>query len=56
MDLKLIVTFVLRVGLELPTIEVRFQNLTVEADCEVVQGKPIPTIWNTISSAFSVSF
>ncbi|XWS76714.1 hypothetical protein CRYUN_Cryun01aG0201500 [Craigia yunnanensis] len=41
------------VGLELPTIEVRFQNLSVEADCEVVQGKPIPTLWNTISSVFS---
>ncbi|KAE8693681.1 ABC transporter G family member 37 [Hibiscus syriacus] len=42
-----------RVGLDLPTIEVRFQNLSVEADCEVVQGKPITTLWNTISSAFS---
>ncbi|TYH43288.1 hypothetical protein ES332_D11G117600v1 [Gossypium tomentosum] len=42
-----------RVGLEFPTIEVRFQNLSVEADCEVVQGKPIPTLWNTITSVFS---
>ncbi|XP_039012083.1 pleiotropic drug resistance protein 3-like [Hibiscus syriacus] len=42
-----------RVGLELSTIEVRFQNLSVEADCELVQGKPIPTLWNTISSVFS---
>ncbi|XVF71507.1 hypothetical protein PTKIN_Ptkin12aG0043400 [Pterospermum kingtungense] len=42
-----------RVGLELPTIEVRFQNLSVEADCEVVQGKPIPTLWNTVTSVFS---
>ncbi|KAK5783684.1 hypothetical protein PVK06_038197 [Gossypium arboreum] len=46
-------TFVLRVGLEFPTLEVRFQNLSVEADCEVVQGKPIPTLWNTITSVFS---
>ncbi|KAE8697218.1 ABC transporter G family member 42 [Hibiscus syriacus] len=43
----------LQVGLEYPTIEVRFQNLSVEADCEVVQGKPIPALWNTITSVFS---
>ncbi|KAK8711422.1 hypothetical protein V6N13_146704 [Hibiscus sabdariffa] len=49
----LTVTFVLRVGLELSTIEVRFQNLSVEAHCEVVQGKPIPTLWNTITGVFS---
>ncbi|KAG8477556.1 hypothetical protein CXB51_030215 [Gossypium anomalum] len=42
-----------RVGLEFPTIEVRFQNLSVEADCEVVQGKPIPTLWSTITTVFS---
>ncbi|XP_052877846.1 pleiotropic drug resistance protein 3-like isoform X3 [Gossypium arboreum] len=42
-----------RVGLEFPTLEVRFQNLSVEADCEVVQGKPIPTLWNTITSALT---
>ncbi|KAG4119906.1 hypothetical protein ERO13_D11G108000v2 [Gossypium hirsutum] len=40
-------------GLEFPTIDVRFQNLSVEADCEVVQGKPIPTLWNTITTVFS---
>ncbi|XP_039008350.1 pleiotropic drug resistance protein 3-like [Hibiscus syriacus] len=37
-----------RVGLQLSTIEVRFQNLSVEADCEVVQGMPIPTLWTII--------
>ncbi|XVF22005.1 hypothetical protein REPUB_Repub12eG0137200 [Reevesia pubescens] len=42
------------VGLELPTIEVRFQNLSVEAECEVVHGKPLPTLWNTLKSIFSV--
>ncbi|GLT42700.1 hypothetical protein SLA2020_166860 [Shorea laevis] len=42
-----------RVGLELPTIEVRYQNLCVEAECEVVQGKPLPTLWNTIRGVFS---
>ncbi|GKV23290.1 hypothetical protein SLEP1_g33037 [Rubroshorea leprosula] len=42
-----------RVGLELPTTEVRYQNLCVEAECEVVQGKPLPTLWNTIRGVFS---
>nr|CAD1816846.1 unnamed protein product [Ananas comosus var. bracteatus] len=31
-----------RVNVQLPTIEVRYENLCVEADCEVVQGKPYP--------------
>ncbi|CAK9145272.1 unnamed protein product [Ilex paraguariensis] len=39
-----------RVGLELPTVEVRYHNLTIEAECEVVQGKPLPTLWNTLKS------
>ncbi|KAE8008363.1 hypothetical protein FH972_004884 [Carpinus fangiana] len=37
-----------RVGLDLPSVEVRYQNLSVEAECEVVHGKPIPTVWNTL--------
>ncbi|XP_010449957.1 PREDICTED: ABC transporter G family member 42 [Camelina sativa] len=41
------------VGIELPTIEVRFSNLFVEAECEVVYGKPIPTLWNAITSKLS---
>ncbi|CAN7013037.1 hypothetical protein IGI04_012326 [Brassica rapa subsp. trilocularis] len=41
------------VGLELPTIEVRFSDLFVEAECEVVYGKPIPTLWNAIASRIS---
>ena len=44
-----------RVGLELATIEVRFSDLFVEAECEVVYGKPIPTLWNAIASRISVS-
>lgn len=44
-----------RVGIELPMIEVRFNDLFVEAECEVVYGKPIPTLWNTIASKLSVS-
>ncbi|KAH0935022.1 hypothetical protein HID58_012139 [Brassica napus] len=37
----------------LPTIEVRFSDLFVEAECEVVYGKPIPTLWNAIASRIS---
>ncbi|KAL4603910.1 hypothetical protein ACB092_10G157600 [Castanea dentata] len=37
-----------RVGLELPSVEVRFQNLFIEAECKVVHGKPIPTLWSTL--------
>ncbi|KAK7291744.1 hypothetical protein RIF29_07127 [Crotalaria pallida] len=37
-----------KVGIKLPTVEVRYQNLCVEAECQVVQGKPIPTLWNTL--------
>ncbi|KAF3443181.1 hypothetical protein FNV43_RR12862 [Rhamnella rubrinervis] len=38
------------VGVDLPTVEVRYQNLFVEADCEIVNGKPLPTLWNTLKS------
>ncbi|KAK4275216.1 hypothetical protein QN277_018340 [Acacia crassicarpa] len=37
-----------KVGIKLPTVEVRYQNLSVEADCRVVRGKPVPTLWNTL--------
>ncbi|KAL8105525.1 hypothetical protein AgCh_029351 [Apium graveolens] len=43
-----------RVGLTLPAVEVRFRNVNVEAKCEVVHGKPLPTLWNTFKSIFSV--
>ncbi|KAF2606954.1 hypothetical protein F2Q68_00044521 [Brassica cretica] len=41
------------VGIELPTVEVRFRDLSVEAECEVVHGKPIPTLWNTVKGILS---
>ncbi|KAF8053007.1 hypothetical protein N665_1477s0014 [Sinapis alba] len=41
------------VDIELPTVEVRFKDLSVEAECEVVHGKPIPTLWNTIKGILS---
>ncbi|RZB55003.1 Pleiotropic drug resistance protein 3 isoform G [Glycine soja] len=37
-----------KVGINLPTVELRYQNLSVEAECKIVQGKPIPTLWNTL--------
>ncbi|KAJ0976465.1 hypothetical protein J5N97_018430 [Dioscorea zingiberensis] len=39
-----------RVNLKLPTIEVRYNNLVVEAECQVVKGKPLPTLWNATQS------
>ncbi|KAL9427077.1 hypothetical protein AB3S75_033796 [Citrus x aurantiifolia] len=44
-----------RVGIKLPTVEVRYKNLCVEAKCEVVNGKPLPTLWNSLKSLFLVS-
>lgn len=41
--------------MKLPTIEVRYKNLCVEAQCEVVEGKPLPTLWNTAKRMLSVS-
>ncbi|KAG2407357.1 Pleiotropic drug resistance protein [Vigna angularis] len=37
-----------KVGIKLPTVEVRYHNLCVEAECRIVKGKPIPTLWNTL--------
>uniref|UniRef100_A0A7N2L6W5 ABC-2 type transporter transmembrane domain-containing protein n=1 Tax=Quercus lobata TaxID=97700 RepID=A0A7N2L6W5_QUELO len=42
------------VGVKLPTVEVRYKNLRVEAECEVVHGKPLPTLWNSLKSVLSV--
>ncbi|XP_010042280.2 pleiotropic drug resistance protein 3 isoform X3 [Eucalyptus grandis] len=39
-----------KVGVKLPTIEVRYLNLCIEADCEIVEGKPLPTLWNSLKS------
>ncbi|XP_058191658.1 pleiotropic drug resistance protein 3-like isoform X3 [Rhododendron vialii] len=39
-----------KVGVELPRVEVRYKNLRVEAKCEVVRGKPLPTLWNSLKS------
>ncbi|KAH7655207.1 P-loop containing nucleoside triphosphate hydrolase protein [Dioscorea alata] len=39
-----------RVNVKLPSIEVRYNNLCVEAECEVVKGNPLPTLWNATKS------
>ncbi|XP_044500397.1 pleiotropic drug resistance protein 3-like isoform X4 [Mangifera indica] len=44
-----------KVGVELPSVELRFKNLGVDAECEIVQGKPLPTLWNSVKSSLSVS-
>ncbi|KAH7655217.1 Taurine-transporting ATPase protein, partial [Dioscorea alata] len=42
-----------RVDVKVPSIEVRYSNLCVEAECEVVEGKPLPTLWNATKGFFS---
>ncbi|KAL5782780.1 hypothetical protein ACOSP7_007809 [Xanthoceras sorbifolium] len=42
-----------KVDVQLPTVEVRYKNLTAEAECEVVHGKPLPTFWNTTKGILS---
>lgn len=43
----------IRVNVKLPSVEVRYKNLCVEAECEVVPGKPLPTLWNSVVSTLS---
>ncbi|EXB53834.1 Pleiotropic drug resistance protein 3 [Morus notabilis] len=44
----------LRAGVKLPTVEVRYKNLHVEAECQVVNGKPpLPTLWNALKNMLS---
>ncbi|KAI3786796.1 hypothetical protein L1987_40773 [Smallanthus sonchifolius] len=42
-----------KVGVQLPSVEVRYKDLRVEAECEVVHGKPLPTLWNSFQSLLS---
>nr|XP_017241649.1 PREDICTED: pleiotropic drug resistance protein 3-like [Daucus carota subsp. sativus] len=37
-----------KVGLKFPTVEVRYNNLHVDAESEVVSGKSLPTLWNSL--------
>lgn len=43
-----------RAGVKLSAIEVRYTNLSIEAECEVVYGKPLPTLWNSLKSMLLV--
>ncbi|KAL8120357.1 hypothetical protein AgCh_017512 [Apium graveolens] len=45
-----------KVGIKLPTVEVRYKNLCVEAKCEVVPGEPLPTLWNTFKGIFAIPY
>nr|XP_017250971.1 PREDICTED: pleiotropic drug resistance protein 3-like [Daucus carota subsp. sativus] len=42
-----------RVGVEIPTVEIRYKNLSVEAEYEANQQNPLPTLWNTFKQVFS---
>ncbi|KAM7276599.1 hypothetical protein ACFE04_018465 [Oxalis oulophora] len=42
-----------RVGLQLPNVEVRYKNLCVEAECVVIHGKPLPSMWSPFQRAIS---
>ncbi|PKI33286.1 hypothetical protein CRG98_046324 [Punica granatum] len=44
-----------QVDVQLPTTEVRYRNLCVEADCQIVHGKPLPTLWNSLDDTLCVS-
>ncbi|KAL8481436.1 hypothetical protein ACS0TY_027806 [Phlomoides rotata] len=39
-----------KVSVKLSTVEVRYSNLCFAAECEVVDGKPLPTFWNSLKS------
>ncbi|CAI9107715.1 OLC1v1007147C1 [Oldenlandia corymbosa var. corymbosa] len=41
-----------KVGIELPSIEVRYDNLHIQTECQVVRGKALPTLWNSFKSVF----
>ncbi|KAB1202050.1 Pleiotropic drug resistance protein 3 [Morella rubra] len=45
-----------KVGVKFPTVEVRYENLGVEAECEVVHGKALPTLWNVLQSILLSGF
>ncbi|KAJ0980005.1 hypothetical protein J5N97_015479 [Dioscorea zingiberensis] len=44
-----------RVDVEMPAVEVRYKDLNVHATCKVLHGKPLPTIWNTVMTALTVT-
>jgi hypothetical protein len=43
------------VGIDLPTVEVRYHQLTVEADV-ITAGRALPTLWNAATNFLQVRF
>ncbi|XP_021858041.2 pleiotropic drug resistance protein 3 isoform X4 [Spinacia oleracea] len=43
-----------KVGLQFPAVKVKYKNLFLEAKCKVVDGKPLPTLWNSFKSSVPV--
>lgn len=44
-----------RIGIELPTVEVRFDNLSVKAKCHV-GSRGLPTLWNSFLNIIEVHY
>ncbi|XP_037467333.1 ABC transporter G family member 41-like [Triticum dicoccoides] len=42
-----------RVGVRQPTVEVRWRGVCVDAECQLVRGKPLPTLLNSAVSGLS---
>ncbi|TVU46233.1 hypothetical protein EJB05_05755, partial [Eragrostis curvula] len=42
-----------RVGVKLPAIEVKYENLCVKAESRLSSGNHLPTLWNSIKGVFS---
>jgi hypothetical protein len=44
-----------KVGIEMPTIEVRYENVSIDADC-YVGNRALPTLWNNTQNFFEVMY
>ncbi|CAK9326771.1 unnamed protein product [Citrullus colocynthis] len=44
-----------KVGVKFPTVEVKYKNVHIEAEYEIVRGKALPTVWNSFQTKFFVS-
>jgi hypothetical protein len=45
---------IVRVGVKLPAIEVKYENLCVEAESKLSSANHLPTLWNSVKGVFSV--
>ncbi|XP_023521239.1 pleiotropic drug resistance protein 3-like [Cucurbita pepo subsp. pepo] len=39
-----------KVGEKFPRVEVEYKNVNIEAKCEIVRGKALPTLWNSLQT------